>query len=80
MSHFRAFLSMFVTFWLTLLFYTEMDVDGATKHNTRSSSSTRRAPKKEIRVQKAHRRIRNELTFRKRVFKKTKGGPGKSNR
>jgi len=57
----------------------EMDVDGATK-NGRSSSSTRRAPKKEIRVQKAHRRVRNELVFRKRVFKKTKGGPGKSNR
>jgi hypothetical protein len=68
--------SMFMTFWLTLSSL-EMDVDGAT--NARSSSTSRR-PKKEIRVQKAHRRVRNELVFRKRVFKKTKGGPGKSNR
>jgi len=68
--------SMFVTSWLTLSSL-EMDVDGAT--DARSSSTSRR-PKKEIRVQKAHRRVRNELVFRKRVFKKTKGGPGKSNR
>jgi hypothetical protein len=68
--------SMVMIHWLTFS-NLDMDVDGAA---TTKSSSTSRRPKKEIRVQKAHRRVRNELVFRKRVFKKTKGGPGKSNR